>query len=727
MSLAALGLSVTLAGISYAGSFSSDFSSMPGGAAVYGTAVSDGAALVLTPAAASQQGSFVIDDLDPGSRISSFVATFNLHMGNGSANPGDGACFVFGTDIPNADFNEEGVPNSGPAISGLVITFDAYDNSLGDNTEGPEFRIKYNSTLIARRKLSNQFRTGAGYVPVEVRYTSAGTLTLVYNNIVMYTNLFAFSPMVTGARFGFGARCGGGAYQEQSIDDLSITTTPVSRFYVKGSVTPSPAVDASANTTFQLQLQDGSAAVAPATVSMSFNGISVTPVVDKPGAVTTISYDPPGSLLPGSLNRMHVSFSYLADATVEALDYEFTVAPAPLWSLAPLSRPYLPLDTDVAGGTTPLYRTLALNPALNHLYIVSRALVNTGLSISVLDAKTGADLYQLNTNGIGIPPTGFILMNIAVADDGALYAASISATASSPKLNVYRWADDSSATVPTVVFSGDPGASVLANKRWGDTLTARGSGLNTQLLLDCNANPMSALLTPTDTSWVSNFTAACYSDTYVTAATAIGRSIQFGPTNTFWLKKRSSLNSGGVPVMPLALIQNNSAPTTTPLLSISAFYGQVGQLTVDLARNLAAGIMYVTNTAAADHLVVYDISNLASPLQLAQYNFPVTHQKNNNMLGEVVIGTDQIYALDCNNGIIAAPIVAPTTPALHIAAAGASAVLSWSNTVPGFVLQSASDLAAPVWSPVAQPVIESGPLNFVTNTPTSPAFYRLLK
>ncbi len=164
------------------------------------------------------------------------------------------------------------------------------------------------------------------------------------------------------------------------------------------------------------------------------------------------------------------------------------------------------------------------------------------------------------------------------------------------------------------------------------------------------------------------------------------------------------------------------------LLSNAAFYGQVGLLTVDLSRNLAAGIMFVTNAATPDHLVIYDLSNFASPLQLAQYDFPVTHQKNNNCIGKVLFAGDRIFAVDGNNGIMAVPVSPPTVPALNIALAGGSVVLSWEKTVVDFVLQSTPSLSPTAWNPVAQPVVVNGNLNTVTDTLGSgPLFYRLVK
>src|SRR5206468_5441402 len=92
------------------------------------------------------------------------------------------------------------------------------------------------------------------------------------------------------------------------------------------------------------------------------------------------------------------------------------------WSLAPQSRSYLPKDTD-SQGRTPLYRGIAYNGLSNQVYIISRSGQTAGLTINVLDAVTGADLYQLNTSGIS--GGTIILLAMGVADDGSLYAANM--------------------------------------------------------------------------------------------------------------------------------------------------------------------------------------------------------------------------------------------------------------------------------------------------------------
>ncbi|PWU11692.1 MAG: hypothetical protein C5B50_22870 [Verrucomicrobia bacterium] len=716
---------------SRAGSFSSDFSSAPANATTYGNAQVDttSPALKLTTAAAgfNQSGSFVINDLDPGQRVNGFTATFYLRMGGGTTPPGDGICFVFGTDVPNAAFDEDGSGGAG-TISGLVVTFDAYDNSLGDNTEGPEFRIKIQGNLAASRKISNQFQTGAGYVPVTISYSTSGTLTLVYNNAVMFTNVVTLGPFATGARFGFGSRCGGGANQDQFIQNLNITTTTVSRFYVKGSAQPFPSIGIASNATFQVQLNDSGASVDPTTVTMSFKGAAVTPAASKNGAVTTIGYTPPALLAGNSTNRMIISFGYSNDASIDSLLYDFTVAATPLWSLAPNSRVYLPPDTDLSGGTTPLYRSLALSPHTNHLYIVSRTnnASGFGISVNVLDSTSGADLYRMSTNGIQSGGT-ITLTCVTVAEDGAIYACNVTTTNG---VIIYKWANDSSTTDPQIVYNAaNPGSP--SNSRWGDALWSRGAGPATQLLLDSFFHTNILVLSATD-AYATNFTAAPYTNAYTggTSGLAIGRSIQFGPTNTWFVKKRTSSGTAPpVPAKPLQFVGYTTGPnTTTSLLSDSDYYGQVGGLTVDLSRNLAAGILFVTNTTIPDRLQVYDISNLASPLQIAQYNFPVNHLKNNNMIGQVIFGQTMIYAVDGNNGVIAVPVSPPPPTVLNIARSGSSAVLSWNNLNPAFFPQSSPTARPFSWTVLNQPISVSGNTNIVTDALTGTnKFYRLLK
>lgn len=384
------------------------------------------------------------------------------------------------------------------------------------------------------------------------------------------------------------------------------------------------------------------------------------------------------------------------------------------------SRPYV--TTDVS--TTPFQRSISLSPVTNHLYVISRTAANAGLTVNVLDANTGADLYRLKTNGIG--PSGTIMLAfMAVADDGAVYASSISITNG---VTIYRWADDNGATLPSIVFSGvvDPGAA--SNTRWGDSLAVSGQGPNTMLSLDAFNSTRTTLLRWSDSSMTS-LVVTNYTHSYTNVSTGdTGKVLQFGPTNTYFLKKKTTPTFVSE---PLKLLRYDTPPTVTELSSVN-YYPQVGLVAMDLSKKLAAGIFFSTNasptTAPADRLIVYDISNFSSPLQVAQYNFPTNHQANGNFIGQIVFGSDKIFAVEGNNGIIAVPQAPATVPSLRIALAGGSVVLSWTNTVPGFVLQSTPSLVPTTWNPVAQPVLENGNLNIVADTlGGGPQFYRLVK
>ena len=68
-------------GLCHAGAYSNDFSSSVGAASLRGDAVLDSGSVRLTPNSLSQEGSLVIDNLDPGRVVRGFDASFTLAMG----------------------------------------------------------------------------------------------------------------------------------------------------------------------------------------------------------------------------------------------------------------------------------------------------------------------------------------------------------------------------------------------------------------------------------------------------------------------------------------------------------------------------------------------------------------------------------------------------------------------------------------------------------------------
>ena len=220
-----------------AGSFSANFDDglVPAGSAVAGSAVIEmtggvggSGVLKLTKAINTQQGAFVVEDLDAGAAVNGFDVTFSVRLGGGTATPADGFSFCVASDLPGAPttWGEEG------AGSGLIVAFDTYDNTDGNPDNGvgeaPAIDVRWGTVEIAHTLVPlSLLRTGTNYVVVNIRLEPDGSLDVVYNGSVIYSNLniipSGFAP-ITGARYGFGARTGG-LNENQWIDDLSIATT----------------------------------------------------------------------------------------------------------------------------------------------------------------------------------------------------------------------------------------------------------------------------------------------------------------------------------------------------------------------------------------------------------------------------------------------------------------------------------------------------------------------
>ncbi len=176
--------------------------------------------LTLTYAEPSENGSIVLDDLDGGSAISAFTATFKLRIGGGSSNPGDGLAFYFGTDVAEGSvFGEEG-PES--MLDGLSVGFDIFNN--GDN-EAPAIDVKVNGTLVGRVPMNVFNMLSDSFVDVSIQLKPNGTLSVSHRGTAIFTDLPlpGYAPS-GGSRFALGARTGA-EYANHWIDDLSITTT----------------------------------------------------------------------------------------------------------------------------------------------------------------------------------------------------------------------------------------------------------------------------------------------------------------------------------------------------------------------------------------------------------------------------------------------------------------------------------------------------------------------
>lgn len=307
----------------------------------------------------------------------------------------------------------------------------------------------------------------------------------------------------------------------------------------------------------------------------------------------------------------------------------------PLWEIPADSRSY------VTSGNTE--RGLAFNPVNGHLLVVSRA---GGNNIYALNSTNGAELYPLNL-GAGVISGGtFPVSMIGVADDGAVYVGNLTTSGSTSAYRLYRWANDNPGTTPTVAYSGDPVAG--SGERWGDTLDVRGAGLNTQILIGSRSGTNAIVFTTANGTTFSPNPIAVSGG----APQMFGTGIAFGVNNTFWGKINSAslrqisfnLGTGTGSVM-----QTFGSPTVT---------ASIAPLGVSTNLNLLGGI----SIASPGNFQLYDLPLVGAPSLIETNAFPTDHP-NGNGVGSVDFGGDRVFALNCQNGIIALQILpAPTAP-----------------------------------------------------------------
>jgi uncharacterized lipoprotein YddW (UPF0748 family) len=357
----------------------------------------------------------------------------------------------------------------------------------------------------------------------------------------------------------------------------------------------------------------------------------------------------------------------------------------PLYKLAPGARPYL--------GTGSTERGIAYNPVTGNLLVVSRA---QGTKICVLDAETGTDLYTMNTTGVS--GGTYALNMIGVADDGVVYACNLATTAS--QFKIYRWENDDPATPPTVVFSGDPAG--VSGERWGDSFDVRRSGKDTQLLVGArNTAGFCLVLTTNGTTFTSRRIVYTHGGCYSTS---------FGTGDTVWYKQFSSLYC-------ISFNFSNTTGTLTRTISLPTGTQTVNPVGMSPSFNLLG----VIGIQTPDKFHLFDATGPAKYIAVEPF---ATDYANDNTVGAVDFADDRVYALDCNNGLMALRLIPRTR-----------AQIQWFSLLPssrrGFqtdagtlhqILQGSSDLQT--WADITNVIPTNGYFEAIDPSPNPPRFYR---
>jgi hypothetical protein len=320
-----------------AGSFDANFNDnqLPPGTQVYGD-TGDGSAgiiedgvLKLTKAVGSQQGGFVIEDLDAGAVVSGFTTTFKLLIGGG--NGADGFSFNFAPDVPDWSMSEEGAGN------GLSVCFDVYDNGGG---EAPAIDLKNGMVTVASTKGVGALIRQNRFVDVMIQVNRDGTLNLSVDNTVVYTNFYG-AFVASPGRFGLGARTGG-ANDNHWVDDLHIVTStepPIQPAHPLIITNAPSGSGVAAEPVIHIEVKDLTTQVNASTIQLLLNGALVTPTVTKTADITTIEYDPPGLLPSQSTNKYTLVFADTGttpfystnEFAFSVVKYRNVVLPAPIY------------------------------------------------------------------------------------------------------------------------------------------------------------------------------------------------------------------------------------------------------------------------------------------------------------------------------------------------------------------------------------------------------------
>jgi hypothetical protein len=330
----------------------------------------------------------------------------------------------------------------------------------------------------------------------------------------------------------------------------------------------------------------------------------------------------------------------------------------PLWSVAPGTQPYM-----TTGNTE---RGMAMNPTTGHILVVSRAGASSnslGAGIVILDPSNGSQLGTLNVTGIPTTAAGTFPINmIGVGDDGAIYLGNLTLNGSTDPFRLYRWANESAA--PVQVFSGNPTGALGGTDRWGDTLTVRGSGNDTQVLIASRNGTTAAVLVTGD----GGATFSAVPMTTDVAAGDIGLGLTVGSGDTFWgtaggrSLRHISVDATGVPLVGNTV--GNFGATEGIPTSLTA-------LGSDPAAGLLAGMDLLTGP---DVLRLYDVST-GTPLLLDSETLPVDNA-NANGTGAIGFYGGNVYFLDSNNGLYAFALI-PEPGTIALGVVGGLALLAY--------------------------------------------------
>jgi hypothetical protein len=335
--------------------------------------------------------------------------------------------------------------------------------------------------------------------------------------------------------------------------------------------------------------------------------------------------------------------------SAQAQSSNYTLQPA--WVIPPV-EPYDWVSTNDR------HRGLAFNPVSGNLLTTSR-FPETNAAVYVLNSANGTLAGNLSVTGVKTD-INFPLNKIGVAEDGVVYACNLAVDSAvavpagnNGPFRIYRWANESAD--PTLAYEGDPSDNneAAANRRFGDSMAVRGSGVNTEILVGTRAGTNVALFRTTDGL---NFTPLIIAVPEIYAGSGIAmQSIAWGEGDTFYTKADTAGLAGQRPLQYFSLDTNSAAAWLLDShLTLAARLGS--PFAFDRERSLLAIIKsHVVGGYPTHQLRLFKKTALGLDQQDLPYPYRsfATTNLNGNGVGDVTFGGGKLFALNANNGIMA--------------------------------------------------------------------------
>jgi hypothetical protein len=337
-----------------------------------------------------------------------------------------------------------------------------------------------------------------------------------------------------------------------------------------------------------------------------------------------------------SCRRVGLAGLVVALATVASASPVFALSLVPLSSFGG-GDGWLSPDEASFLNTNNTQRGLTYNQRNNHLYVVDR---DGGTNVRVVDGDTGALISSLDVTGIS--GGTFPLNMIDVADDGAIYAANLSTSATS-NFKIYRWANEAAA--PTVAFDAASGLP-----RTGDSFAVRGGDVGTQIIASGSGSTGFKRFTTADGS--------SYTDAGTNGTTAVAGGFRLGldfvdGSTALGQQSTTDLNVGDFSNGAVSVFSVNAAGET------ALAHWEAGKLLATVDINTSDVRLYDSS----------DLSLLTSSGFMDLANNTSSFTANGNGVGDLKFGNGpdgslRLYAMNTNNGIQAFRVVVPEPASL---------------------------------------------------------------